>query len=427
MARIFRRGKIYYCWVPVPEGGTRKVSTQCTDKDAAHARASQLERESVDPERAASAKATLRDAIELLLRDRTSQAKAGKMSLQTVEFYRRKSGTVVDGVAAVLGRSPVAPVYLREITAPLVDDYVIQRRDDGVSESTISKELVTLRSAMRLAKRRGLWPADIEQVFPRGFSSEYKPGERFATPTEVAQLFAAIVRPVVYRRHALTDTQLDELRARFDAGENRKALASAFGISTATLWKIGGRRDEAPTEVRGHSLFAILAFAIATGSESSAIWRARPGDAAEDFSQCLVRGSKNEYRKNRKVPLPLLAFRWLLQWSLAHAADGAFLFPASHRGSFRRTLGEACKRAGIPNLTLTDCRRTHGKWLRLSGVSPANIGPSLGHADGRMAERVYGKASAAELTRILDAEIEGTGGGELNRLFGTNEPSGVGC
>src|SRR5690606_4472002 len=152
--------------------------------------------------------------------------------------------------------------------------------------------------------------------------------------------------------------------------------------------------EEVPPPMRGQEYFAIVAFAVATGAEPSAVWRARREDAAADRSWCLVRGSKNRYREDRPVPLPLVAFRWLLDYALEHADGARFLFPARHPGGCRRTLREACERAGIAPVSLPDLRRTHGKWLRLSGASPDAIGASLGHADGRMAERVYGRASA---------------------------------
>ncbi|MDB4946204.1 MAG: integrase family protein [Labilithrix sp.] len=412
-ARLFKRGNVWFAWVPKLGGGTRKVSTQCTDRKAAEIRAAQLERAVLDPSSAAAATATLREALELLIRDRLSMAKAGKRSHATVAFYQAKAGVLVDGLAAVLRRPPTADVFLREVVASLVDDYVILRREDGVEESTISKELITWRSAMRLAKRRGLWLGDIEAVFPKGFSPEYQPGERWLAPIEVAALFRAMVRPVTYRKHGLTDAQVASARVRLDAGANRVALAKDLGISTATLWKINKYRDAVEEEVRGAELFAIVAFSIATGAEPSAIWRAERRDVAHDFSGCMVRGSKNKYRKLRPVPLPLLAFRMLLEYAVTHADGDRLLFPSRHQSSFRRTLAEACARAGIPNVTLTDLRRTHGKYLRLSGVDPSGIGASLGHADGRMAERIYGKASAAELAAVIEAQIAAGGGGLL--------------
>lgn len=428
MARLFRRGSIWYAWIPRNDGtgGTRKISTNCTNKDAAAKRAAELEREAVDPEGAAQATATLADALELLIRARASDAKAGKRSGETVDFYRKKSGVLVDALATVLKRDPEAPIFLRELTPGVLDDYVHQRRDDGAQDSTIGKELTTWRAAMRIAKRRRLWRGDIDELFPRGFSGASKPRERWVTPDELLKLYAALVRPPARRTHGLSDEQLVDLRARFDAGEPRAALARAFKISTSTLWKVGHRhdlaerQDDAAATAHGNALFAIVAFSIATSAEWSAIWRARREDIAPDLSSVIVRGSKNSRRKERPVAVQLPAFVWLLGFARAHG-DGINALFSDRSSSFRTRLREACKRAGIAPLSPNDLRRTHAKWLRLAGVTPANIAPNMGHADARMVERRYGQASAAEVAHVQAAEmrlvLEGGGkpteGGEL--------------
>lgn len=370
MARIFRRRgpdgkwlKVWYCWVPDPEtGGTRRRSTNCTNPAAAQKRADQLELEALDPDSAAQAKATLNDALDLLIADRESQAKGGKRSVETVAFYRKKSGLLLGAVPEVLGRDERSTVLLREVNGPLVDDYIILRREDGAKDTTIQKELTTWRAAMRLAKRRRLWKGDLEETFPK-FGAGYKPRERFLQVDEVLPLREAFIRPAKYRGGSEGDPQ-------------------------------------------GHALWALVAWMVSTGSEWSAVWRAR----REDIDQSdpivwfvRVRGSKRETR-DREVPIVFLAFGYLLDEALRFADGDHGLF-LSHEGSFRHRLSEACDRAGIPRLSPNDLRRTHGKWLRLAGVTPAVIGLALGHADARMAERVYAKASARELASAQRAEF----------------------
>jgi hypothetical protein len=46
-----------------------------------------------DPTGHAQDQATLHDALDLLIADRDSAARAGKRSAETVEFYRRKHAT----------------------------------------------------------------------------------------------------------------------------------------------------------------------------------------------------------------------------------------------------------------------------------------------------------------------------------------------
>lgn len=370
MARIFRRRgpdgkwiKTWYCWVLDPSTGkTRKKSTKCTNPAAAQRRADQLELEALDPDSAAQAKATLRDAFDLLIRDRESLAKGGKRSVETVEFYRKKSGILLGAVPVALGLEEAAEVRLSLVTPRLVDDFIIMRRDDGVVDSTIQKELTTWRASMRLAKRRRLWKGDLEECFPK-FGADYTPRERWLHWDEVLPLREAFIRPTAYR---------------------------------------GGTTGPE----RGHALWAITAFIVATSCEWSAIWRARRDDVVKvsDMTWLVhIHGTKKKTR-DRHVPIVHLPFALLLEDALA-LADGDHGLFLNREGSFRHTLAEACMRAGIPHLSPNDLRRTHGKWLRLAGVTPGVIGTSLGHTDGRMAERVYAKASASELAEVQRAEL----------------------
>jgi integrase len=286
--------------------------------------------------------------------------------VETVEFYRKKSGILLGAVPAALSRPEGDKVRLREVTPALVDDYIIMRRNDGVVDSTIQKELTTWRASMRLAKRRRLWRGDLEECFPK-FGADYQPRERWLHWSEVLPLRAAFIRPRKLR---------------------------------------GGH--EGPEH--GHALWAIAAFMVATSCEWSAAWRARPEDVdkRDDLAWFVhVRGTKKKTR-DRHVPIVHLPFAMLLDDALA-CADGTHGLFLNREGSFRHRLAEACERAGIAHLSPNDLRRTHGKWLRLAGVTPANIATSLGHADARMAERVYAKASARELASVQRAELAASG------------------
>jgi integrase len=282
--------------------------------------------------------------------------------MATVEFYRKKGGVLLGAVPEALGLDEGATVMLREVNGPAVDEYIMLRRNDEASESTIQKELTTWRAAMRLAKRRRIWKGDLEETFPK-FGADYEPRERFLLPHEVYDLRQAFIRPTKYR---------------------------------------GG--TEGPE--RGRELWAVAAFMVATGCEWSAAWRARRDDVDQTDPTTWyvrIRGTK---RKTRDRPVPILFWPFgLLLQDVLECADGEHGLFLDHSGSFRHRLAEACKRAGIPHLSPNDLRRTHGKWLRLAGASPGVIGTSLGHADGRMAERVYAKASALELAGVQRAEL----------------------
>jgi len=56
-----------------------------------------------------------------------------------------------------------------------------------VSDHTISKEVVALRSALKLARRAGLWEGDPGAICPHAFSPEYVPRKRFLTREELCK------------------------------------------------------------------------------------------------------------------------------------------------------------------------------------------------------------------------------------------------
>lgn len=359
MPRIFKRGSIWYAWIPKLGGGTRKRSTNCSDKRAAEIKAGEFERAAVDPSGEAQATKTIRDALGLMIAQSQSDAKAGEGSEATVRFYEQKAGSLLDALGDVLKREATDPIFLREMNAGLVDDFIKLRRAE-VQDSTIRKELTTWRLAMKQAKRRRWWLGDLDELFPR-FGQNSKPRDRYVKPEWIVPLMNAMVRPLKYR---------------------------------------GG--TEGP--IHGEDLFAVVCFSIATSAEWSALWRARPEDIAEDLSSVHVRGSKNSLR-DRVVPVQIPQFAFLLDYARKNGHGGSLLLFRDHSSHFRMRLYQACDRAGIPRLSPNDLRRTHAKWLRLAGVTPDVIATSMGHKDSRMVENVYGRASAEELARVQASQL----------------------
>src|SRR5213075_1395745 len=60
-----------------------------------------------------------------------------------------------------------------------------------------------------------------------------------------------------------------------------------------------------------------------------------------------------------------------------------------------------CTRAGIERCSPNDLRRTYGRWMRIAAFPDEIIAPTMGHADTRMLERVYGKLTPEELSHRL--------------------------
>jgi integrase len=182
---------------------------------------------------------------------------------------------------------------LREVTARAVDAFIDRRLDEGAARNTIHKELTVLRGALKVAKRRGEFTGDIAAVMPDGFSTEYKPRERFLTAREAQAMLA----------------QLEPDRA------------------------------------------ARVAFILATGARWGESERARLQDIDMDRGLVLLRGTKT---KTSACFVPVVGFSVpLLEHALEHRqGDGGLLFRPW--GNVRRDLAAACARAGLANCTPND-------------------------------------------------------------------------
>src|SRR5207237_9123229 len=130
------------------------------------------------------------------LDDREQQAEVGSRAAATVAFYREKAG-VLTRVLETDEQGEYVPLLLAQLRPWHVDQFIARRRSewavapraaliaqDGsvltsavagrrVSDHTISKEVVALRSALKLARRAGLWEGDPGAICPHAFSPEY--------------------------------------------------------------------------------------------------------------------------------------------------------------------------------------------------------------------------------------------------------------
>ncbi len=341
--RLFKRGDTYYVYVY--ESGRRvQRSTRCHDKKAAEAVARQIERDAADPDHAAALHATLTSALELLLQARAEKATAGRGSAETVAFYRRKAGHLVR-VFETTDDGVYVPFKLSRLHARDVDEYVSRRRSEGASESTISKELVTLRAALKQAVRAGIWTGNPAAILPVGFAPEYRPRKRFLSVAELMALLGQLT--------------------------SDHAARVAFIISTSANW---GESDRALRE-----------------------------DVATDLSTVHIRGTKRHSRL-RDVPIVSDIAKSLLKYAMAYAEGGGGLLFRPWT-NVRRDLHAACDAVGIPHCSPNDLRRTCATWLRAAGAPPELIAPVLGHADNRMVERVYGRLPVEDLRRRLAQAI----------------------
>src|SRR6187397_3206818 len=136
--RLFRRGKVWYCWVYDAQGRRTQRSTKCTDRRAAEASLRDWERRAADPAYAAAHSATLDAALQRFLVDRRVKGRASG----TLDSYRVKAGHLL----RVIG----AETRLALVDARAVDRFIEQRLDEGAASNTVHKELTVLRGALKV-------------------------------------------------------------------------------------------------------------------------------------------------------------------------------------------------------------------------------------------------------------------------------------
>ena len=230
-------------WVRTDPITGKPCSTRCKTKSAAELWFEERERLAASPNYAASLSATVGRWVNRTLAHKRSREKSDG----TLHMYEIKLGHVVRIFGA---DSPMAV-----ITPAAVEDYVTQRKSEGVKNNTIARELTCLRQMLKLARHQGEFALVPEEVMPVGFSAEYKPVKRTLPWEQLPRLLAALP-------------------------EHRRA------------W---------------------VAYAVATAGDVSDVERARPEDFDPVTRTIQMRGTKNEART---APIPLLPwFESMFLWA----------------------------------------------------------------------------------------------------------------
>jgi integrase len=331
--RLYKRGRVWWCWYYDKAGVCHRVSTKQRDKEAARLALRQFERTAADPRYAAENATTIDAALRRLVAHRKERERAEG----TIKMYETKAGHI----RRILGKD----TPLAHVDARAVDRFVSTRLSEGAAHSTLGKELTTLRATLKVAKRRGEFTGDIDEVMPDAWSIKYKPRTRFLTAPEAQALIAELLP---------------------DRG-------------------------------------AHVCFLLATGARWSESLRARAADINTTHGEVRMRGTKTEAAART---IPIVAFGWpLLERALeVRGGSGGPMFrPWTN---VRHDLAAACARAGIAPVTPNDLRRTAATWLRQLGAEPSLIAPFLGHTDSRMVERVYGRMPVETLGSALRDRCE---------------------
>lgn len=243
---LFKPGdaKVWWAFLPNPTGGRRlRESTKHTDELAAWQW--YLDRVRTPSGGPAKDELGLDDALD---RRKGERARVGRAAA-TLRFYEDKR----KALTKVLGKN----TPLSALNARVIDAYITKRLSgkDAVTRSTVHKELVVLRGAIKLARRQGFACLPVEEIMPLDFSPRYKPKTR-----------------------ALSIAEIDLLLSKL---EPKRAAVVAFILATGATY---------PSELEN----------LRKGDVSVATWMVH------------IRGTKRETR-DRRVPIVNFARAWLRQ------------------------------------------------------------------------------------------------------------------
>ncbi len=234
------------------------------------------------------------------------------------------------------------PPMLRDVTHAVLEAFIAQRRAEGAAQTTIKKELRVCGAVLLLASRNGRFARRLEAVMPE-LEDTYTPRTRALDP-----------------------------------------------------WELVALAEYLPPERAAH-----VVWICATGARWGESLAARRDD--QTAHAVRLRGTKTALAA-REVPI-LEMTAPMLAWARDRAPErsGGQLFALW--ANVRRDLAQACAAVGILPVTPNDLRRSLATWLRAAGVEPSLIAVVLGHADGRMVERVYGRIVGDALRAALERSL----------------------
>jgi integrase len=331
MARLWKStGRtVWQALIRLPDGRRIWRTTGCTDRRAAELRARQFERELAEAGDAKDEAHPLGESLKFFIDDRRRIGRA----YGTVKMYDIKAGHLV----RIIGGD-------RDIAGLTLDDvshYIDKRKVEGACTNTISKELVTLRAALRVARKRKIYAGDPKDLIPTDFAPKYIPRKRWLTTEEFEKLIAVL-----------------------------------------------------PAKRRPH-----VAIIVYTGLRLSEAARLRPEHVDLQKRRLSVPGTKTE-EASATIPLSSSALPWF-QAALAQRPEDQETLLAPW-GNIRRDLRAACDELKIAPVSANDLRRTFSSWLEQAGVPRSTNARLMRHTTTAMVDKVYAQSAPDQLTAAVD-------------------------
>lgn len=254
----------------------------------------------------------------------------------------------------------------------LLEQWKKERLKDGVTKTTINRDLITLKGAFSLAVRNnaetGLSSSPAGQVKLLKVATDECQRVRWLTPEEETRLFAAL---------------------------QRKERAICEGREKGNAWRRERGYELYPSLIHAsfvNSLRPMVELTLHTGLRRGELFRVRWQDVNWNAKSptLTILGSISKNGKTRHISLNERALTVLHFWRQSNTQESDLIFPGKGGKpltTLKTAWGAVIEEAEIKDFRWHDLRHTFASRLAMAGVDLNSIRELLGHADLKMTLR----------------------------------------
>ncbi len=254
---------------------------------------------------------------------------------------------------------------LHEISPLLIDKWRGKKLKEGLSKSTLNRDLSALKAAMNKAVEWDL--IDSNPVAKaKLYSLDVNASVRYLTPEEEKRLRAALLD---------RDEHLRKRRSQFNDWRRARDLKPFPEIG--------------PDQFADH-LHPIVLVALNTGMRRGEIFNLRWSSVDFEKAYLEVAGPGAKSGQTRHIPLNNDAIGALKRWRKQTGASDGPVFPGNGGGRLtkvNRGWESLVKRAGLDNFRFHDCRHHFASRLVMADVPLNTVRELLGHSEISMTLR----------------------------------------
>lgn len=255
-------------------------------------------------------------------------------------------------------------IRLNEISPLQVDRWRLRRLKDGLSKSTLNRDLSALKAAYSKAVEWGL--VNVSPIAGvRLYGLDDNSGIRHLSQVEAKRLYEAL---------QARDEHLRKRRSRFND------------------WRQARNLEPLPEKRSGEfpdRLTPIVVLALNTGMRRGEIFNLNWSDVDFSKASLQVLGPGAKSGRTRHIPLNTKAIEILKKWRRQSTETGR-VFPGDRGGrltNINRAWAALIKRAELPDFRFHDCRHHFASSLVMADVPLNTVRELLGHSEISMTLR----------------------------------------